>query len=291
MGGLGCPCNTVDGAALRGHVECVTRIHQSTPLSSSELTNALANACTIGSLECIKYLCSCGAVFDNYSRFWLIYRGRLPCVEFLYEHGETWTHNVMSEAARSGRVEIMKYIFDHMPASYQKVAFWNPETMYYAARDIECLRYADSHGCQWHQDTMERAAEGHIDCLQYCYTHGASWSARTTSAAASLASEIKAHAECLRFLVERGCCFSTSDHYIRKNRVVIADAMAKRRAARIIQLAWRAKKQARRRKAVSVIQDCYVSWACRPGNGPLYKRALQSFCALRDSAVASCVHC
>lgn len=281
-----CPCSTMKGAALRGHAECVARIHQSGPVSSAELMDTLSDACTVGSLECIRYLCSCGAQFENYSRFWLIYRGRLPCVQFLYEHGEPWAHNVMAEAAMSGRVEVMQYIFEHMPISDQPLAFWNPEIMYHAARDIECMQYADSKGCEWHKATIERAAQGHLACLQYCYNHGASWSEGATSAAASMASDIKAYADCLRFLVERGCCFSTTDYYVRKNRVIVAEAMARRNAARIIQIAWRAKKQARRHKAVSVIQNYYLSWAYRPGTGALYKRSMQSFAVLQETCGA-----
>lgn len=276
-----CSCSTIKGAALRGHVKCVTRIHLVTPLNAAGLMDALADACTVGDLECIEYLYSCGAKFDEYAKFWLIFRGRLPCVRFLHEHGEPWSQNVMAEAAMSGRVEIMRYIFDHMPVSEQALAFWNPETTFYAARNIECLQYADRQGCQWHTATMDRAAEGHLACLQYCYAHGASWSERTTSSSANLASDIKAYAECLQFLVERGCRFCSTDYYIRKNRLIIADAMTRRRAARILQLAWRAKKEAEARHAVSVIQDFYLSWACRPVTGLFYMRSMQSFHALQ----------
>lgn len=273
-----CSCNSLVFAATRGHVACVRRFHQDSLPSMADLVQALACACSKGNLECIKFLVGCGGQVDSFSVFWLIYRGRLPCVQFLHEHGIPWTPNVMSEAAMSGDVQMMTYIYEHMSPTEQEGAFLNPEATYYAAKNLECLKYALSHGCLWHPATMMRAAEGHLDCLQYCYEQGTDWSARTTSAAAWLAADCENYCACLVFLVERGCLISTSDCYITKNRVVIAQAMRRRRAAKVIQLAWLAKKRATACRAVSVIEDAYIKWTCRPGAGQWYQRALLSFC-------------
>lgn len=278
-----CSCETLLGAASRGRGACVRRFQQNSPLSEPELTEALSSACLVGDLDCITFLAGCGAQFDQFSVFWLIYRRRLPCVQFLHSHGVPWTQHVMSDAAMSGDVQMMKYIYERIPLPEQTHAFSNPETTFYASTNLECLQYTLSHGCQWHHAAMIRAAEGHLDCLQYCYDHGAQWDTLTSSSAACRASERPDYCACLVFLVERGCPIAPSDRFIQKNRGVIALAMARRRAAKVIQLAWRSQKRAAACKAVSIIEDAYIKWTCRPGAGQWYQRSLRSFCCNASS--------
>lgn len=255
------------------------------------LDEALCYACMNSDTQGIRDLLEKGARFWPAAIFWAI-MGGLPCVQVMHESGEPWAPDVMTVAAIAGRREVMQYIHAHPPfqwtmdTSYQAArghlsclqfahengAPWSPDTTLNACRgNLQCLVYAVEHGCPWHPNAMSVAAlDGDFECLEYGWSKGATFDERTTNAAAR-------GGGCLQFLLERGCMFSASDRYVRRNVALVVAALTRRNAARLIQRSWRSRKQAVARKAVSVIEDAYMAWACRPSHGSWYRRSCTSF--------------
>lgn len=289
-------CETLAGAAACGHHECLVALHGLMGHHEEEECNrVLLIACICGHLRCIRFLVEQGVTLPRRAMHWVVAAGSLPCVEYLREIGVEWEDDILETAVITGDLKLLMHIneqgqtnwhrsplatffaaaghLDCLRYAHSTGALWHKATTARAAQGhLECLKYANRLGCPWHRFTMDYAAEGHIDCLVYCYSKKAEWGESTTTAAA-----VRDHADCLQFLVERGCRFSSTCPDIRRNIGTMVSALARRASARVIQRAWRVHKTEIRQRAVSSIEDAYIAWACRPLHGRWYQRARESY--------------
>jgi hypothetical protein len=109
--------------------------------------------------------------------------------------------------------------------------------------------------------TANAAANGHLECLRYAHEHGAPWDGSTTYYAAH-----HGHLDCLRYAYFRGCPWKNDDE----------QAKQWNRAASTIGRAWRRRRDARRRMAVSVIEAAWLAHTYAPG-GKGYARIAEAW--------------
>lgn len=140
---------------------------------------------------------------------------------------------------------------------------WGERSMWYAVRAgrLDVMRYLHESGVPWNEHSTFDAYSGSL-CVSDLATSVAAWLDQV---------------ECLQFLVERGCKIDPRGDGVWRHRLAIVHAMARRRAAFVIQARWHAARARVRARAVSVIADAYITWACRPREGLWYRRALESF--------------
>lgn len=229
--------------------------------------DAVFAAAQLGRVDVLEYLHRNGAPWDPRTTEC----GHLNCIQFAHEHGCPWGLKTTSAAASLGRLECMQYAHEHG-------APWAWDCIRCAARggSVACLQYSHEHSGGWDQFVAYCASSyGNTECLRYSYEidRGAYWSTDLVFTAAHFN-----HLGCLQFLVERGCSFNASDDAgAYRNRSTIAKAMARRRAATVIQQSWRARRNAVRRRAVCLIEDAFIMYSCRPGSGQWFHKAETSF--------------
>lgn len=255
-------------AARNGHLQCLKAAHEKEPyLTPLKLNHLLTNACRSGNLGCIRYISDLGAVWHPWALNCTVRSGSLDCVMFAHENGQSVKNDyILDLAARSGSVDIMRYL-------YENGAEWSRKTAFYAASAgfVECLQYAHENDAPWLSNIMQASADN-IECLRYVYENGGRLDADALHSAAS-----NDNLECIEFMVERSCPFDRNLECVRRNRTTVAQGMSRRRSAQIIQKGWRVAREASRRRAVSVIEDAFITWSCRPGTGNWFKRSSESF--------------
>lgn len=214
----------------------------------------LDHAIEEGDLEGVQAARLQGATWGAQSMWFAVISGNVDLVRTLHEDGVGW-HGFSTHDASRGHLDCLRY-------AHQHGAEWSRFTTTLAAGGyLECLRYAHEHGASFDHTTMYAAASGHIECLAFAHEHGAIMDDYATCSAAR-----GDHQDCLTYLVERGCPVRLCEDTWR-NRVTIVRAMTRRRRVVTIQRAWRAIRMATRRRAVAIIEDAYITWACRPGCG------------------------
>lgn len=211
-------------------------------------------------------------------------------------------------AARCGFLSYMRY-------AYRRGAPWHTHTTSFAARGghLECLRFAYENGATWAEDTTGLAARaGSLPCLAYAHEHGAPWDETTTfECTLSMSPECLTYAtnngaprhpetvqvtiqrlgtfprsepclECLCFVLDRQFPYDPRRVMALGNRArdTVLSALGLIRGVRLIQRAWRDRRdriRENRRAAVKVIEDAYMVWACRPGDGVMFLRTMDAF--------------
>ncbi|MEW5314926.1 MAG: hypothetical protein WDW38_006385 [Sanguina aurantia] len=295
-----CGCVTTGDSVRKGHLSCLRRQLQSR--CTRETMEHLADvACQVGSAKCLREICEHAAKTSVKLVVWnglsfALRDDHLDCIRTLLEMG-VGIHNAMQNAARFNHLPAMRLMKEfgvpftdlavwgaskhgHLECliyAREQGAPWYPTTTSVAAacRDMACLVYAHEHGAPWCENTALFATRGYggVAALEYALDHGAELSPLATQAAAYL--DRGGH---LRVLVERGCPYSDpSSTHIRRNRDSVLEGRTRRRSAITIQRAWRTTLDARRRRAVAVIEDAYITWSCRPHVGRWYVRTCQNF--------------
>lgn len=275
-------------AATTGHVDVMAYLHE----NGAEWHRSTTWRAAAGHLSCLKYAHENGAPWDEMTTA-VSANGHLDCLMYAYENGAQWSSATMFCA--SNHLECMIYAHEHE-------AEWDEGTTGAAARvgNLACLKYAHEHGAPWGGATTYFAAMGHVDCLRYAYDNGAPWSPYTMYMAAwrgdvacvkfchekgheawdtgtTFNANETDNLEVLTYLIEQGCPFSAKPVFVRRNTMIIAVAMSRRRSTITIQRAWRVSRALRRQRAAIVIEDMYLAWSCRPGAGGWYKKARDSF--------------
>lgn len=301
------PCESMERAAANGHMHCLESWYTSDqacndtpeplPYFTVRRSRALDTSINYGHLQCVKFLHQQGVPWTAYSMKLAAISRSVEVIKYLHESGVPWDNSTTGLLVREDHLAGLMYAFEHG-------APWYPRMTALAAKGhLQCLEYAHEHGAPWDECTMNYAFSGnHLDCLRYAFQNGCIWNAEfqhsksfaydridleclkfadecggkwsehTTTSAAHCG-----QSDCLQYLVERGCRYTAMNRDIQKHREVIAIALGRRRSTVMIQRAWRAAREATKRKAVSVIENAYMTWSCRPGAGGWYKRSLESF--------------
>lgn len=280
----------VTSYAAEGHIECLRYCHEHGAAWSPSVLTVAAQ----GHLECLEYAHTHGAQWESCTTA-IAARGHIECLAYCFENGAPISRSVTGFAAH-GHLECLVYAHLHG-------AMWTGEaTLFAALGNIACLKYAHENGAPWSQSSVSYAvSDGYLDCLKYCIENEAprEWEScrhfhqgqlecieylHQQGVVIPFDTAIQAAraglTDCLGSLIRIGCLLNADRGWIKCNSCIISKAMARQRAASVIQRAWRmlqAIKIELRKKAVSVIQDAYIDWSCRPGKGRWYKNALESF--------------
>jgi hypothetical protein len=100
------------------------------------------------------------------------------------------------EASKNGQIECLKYAHTHGCP-------WDEMTCEVSAGNghLDCLQYAVENGCPWNKWTCELAAyNGHLNCLEYAHTHGCPWDESICAYSA-----MKGKLDCLIYAHIHGC--------------------------------------------------------------------------------------
>lgn len=293
-------CESLMSAATKGHIHCLASHVKRQEQGADQMflfSSALNKAVEHHQLECIEFLHHAGVPWSALSMELAALSGDINVIKYMYDHGALWDEFTTAWAIHKNSVEILRFAHAH-GAPFSPIL-----TALAACGRLECLVYAHEHGAVWHDLTMHNAfSGGHFDCLQYAKEHGCPWDAQlqlpmhfahrrvdrdcmkyahkcgskwnqhTTTSAAKFN-----QSDCLQFMIERGCNYAALDKDIQRHRDVVLHALKRCRSSIIIQRAWRAAREAAMRKAVSVVEDAYIAWTCRPGAGRWYKRSYESF--------------
>lgn len=238
-------CPTMERAIQRGHDGCLARADRRSSCGQSQMIAYMQDACVLGHLGCLRYLLSRlegldrGHASMTFALICAVSNGRMDCIRYLHEQAVPWASCITSSAAMSGRVDVLAYVSE-------QGAPWCSTTTAFCCKagGFECLKYAHGHGATLSKCAVWRAAT--FDLL-----------------------------DCLEFLVLQGCAIGTYG-CLKRHRDLIGATMSRRRAVVCIQRGWRYSREVKRRRAAHIIEDAYITWACRPGTGSWYKRAHRS---------------
>jgi hypothetical protein len=212
-------CETTNEAAKKGHLECLTYLHENgstwdadtcayaaengsdakqarLALCERELLERSSNNPIHSHLECLKYAHENGCPWDEDTCMHAAWKGQLECLKYAHENGCKWNANTCTYAAENGNLECLRY-------AHENGCKWNANTCTYAAwkGQLECLKYAHENGCKWNELTCSSAANnGHLECLKYAHVNGCPWDECTCSNAAR-----EGHLKCLKYAHENGC--------------------------------------------------------------------------------------
>lgn len=284
---------TINAAASQGQLEC---LKYAISHGSPQCHAAMFYAAQGGHLECLKYLFVNGGSLCEHT-FAATAEGHLDCLRFAHENGAKWTANV-TNAASKGHLQCLKFAHEHN-------APWTRSTMEITADGhLDCLKYAHTHGCNWTRTGTEAkvaARNGHFDCLKYVLDNGAllpndyitlifdwhytcpGYDYNSLIPHQGLFETIDGrfnqcgHLKCLSYMIDKDTQVTVDSFRDAVYKRLVAMAMRRSLSASIIQRSWKRMKLEQKRHAVSVIENAYITWACRPGHGIWYVRHLESF--------------
>lgn len=147
----GCPWDSVTVYdAIYGGVDCLKYAIEHASPDTYVGQSLIAMTCSIGKLDCLKYLYTIGIPWDLRAYICAVTWGKMDCLKYAHENGCQWDAMVCTTAAIYG--------------------------------NLECLKYAHENGCPWDDDTCQEAAQHlKLDCLIYAYIHGCPWDFRATA--------------------------------------------------------------------------------------------------------------
>lgn len=116
---------------------------------------------------------------------------------------------------------------------------------------VDCLKYALDNGASWSDDCVARVVRWHYGCVGYTYDSRLS-STRWEVFYAGYAS--CNHLECLQLILSRPRSPTADTRNIEWVRRTVNDATERKRAATLIQRAWRAAIDMKRRN-----EDAYIA--------------------------------
>lgn len=275
-------CTNARDAIQSGHLECLSSALEEGHFTS--LGALVEQACFMGSIKCLEETIAffaraptTGRVpHDSYdlsdsfpNAFDIAIKERhIDCVRLICRCMNFGFPNPIQMVADEGDLDSMKWL-------HEQGDVINDYALHTASRHghLECMRYAhEQGGAGWSYLTACGPAQGHLDALKYAHGKGAKLNESVIMEAAR-----GDHLECLQYIIESGCKYPVNDSHIRRNKVTIIKGLVRRRSAATIVRAWRTFKMNKRMKAVSLIEDAFITWSCRPGEGRWYKKALASF--------------
>lgn len=184
-------------------------------------------------------------------------------------------------AAHRGNIECLKYLFESgaVPVSDMKVAMSYALTsdhgtsVEYQLGQMEVLKYVHEGGAPWSPVSMELLArQGNVACIQYAHQQGVPVTETALWHAACFN-----HVACLEYMIENRVTVNASVFHIKRHRMSILGVRLKLRRTRVIQRAWREYVKMKHARAVKIIEDAFITWACRPGRGCWYQKSLTHF--------------
>jgi len=185
-------------------------------------SSAFVAAAERDDLSSMKYLHESGCQWHEKTISTAISRGSLRCLAFAYGHmpNGTMPPECMQLAAEAGRIPVMQ-LLQRLGIFYDKYIYTTVTNLavlkhlrgigcewmsnhcsYFAARNLlDCVIFANTHGCRWNVHTTQTAAlHGRTKILHYLHTRGCPWDAHVTYNAAQ-----KGYPMCLKYALTRGC--------------------------------------------------------------------------------------
>lgn len=204
--------------------------------------------------------------------------GFLTCMRHAHLRGAPWHPETTGFAARGGYVECLRF-------AHENGAIWASYTTALAARagSLACLAYAHEHGARWEDaTTLECILSMSLDCLRFATEHGAPRHHDTVHMAVKLLGTFPDSyrgLECLGFAIDRRYPYDpcTITRLGTTARETVLSVLSLLRKVRLMQRTWRAHRDrqiGQRRAAVGIIEDAYLAWACRPGDGCMFQRTM-----------------
>ena len=219
--GLSPPDQTISTAIKVGlGVVAVRYLHQREHFDLNSC--AYVTAAERDDLSSMKYLHESGCKWHEKTISAAITRGSLRCLVFAYGHmpNGTLPPECMQLAAEAGRIPVMQML-QRMGIFYDKYIYVTAANLtvvkhlrgigcewvtnhcsHFAGRNmLDCLIFANAHGCRWNAHTTQTAAlHGGTKILHYLRTHGCPWDAQVVLNAAQ-----KGYPMCLKYALTRGC--------------------------------------------------------------------------------------
>lgn len=145
------------------------------PLPATDLQTICRAAVDHNALDCLKYAREIGCDWNASDSFTgLCYiamtNGFFEVFKYLHENGCSLNQNFCSLAARSGRLEFMKYA--------RKFVRWDDSVCVAAAQYIQptCLKYAHDQGLKMSPEVIREAITcSNLICLKYAVENGCEW--------------------------------------------------------------------------------------------------------------------
>ncbi|GFH53350.1 hypothetical protein CTEN210_09826 [Chaetoceros tenuissimus] len=164
--------NIFRALATGGHLDIIIWAKDCAKLSF-DTQDCINGAVSSGNLDLIKWLRGEGAQWNYFTLFSAVRNGNIELLHYLFQSRCPFTDPIAcAEAVTKKSLEVLQFLHQHGVT-------WTESTCMYAARDgnLEALHYARSNGCPWNSSSLEEAAKyGHYDVVKYCLENGCPFS-------------------------------------------------------------------------------------------------------------------
>ena len=166
------PFSMAHGAAQFGHLELVRWLIQEQGFAMDK--GVMAMAARGGNLELVRWLRGEGCPWDAETCKWAVFGGHLETLRWARENGCDWSEETCRDAAEYGHKELVRWLIQEQGFAMDR------NVMSHAASsgNLELVKWLRSEGCPWDAWTCRRAAQnGHLETLRWARENGCEWDA------------------------------------------------------------------------------------------------------------------
>ena len=128
---------TAVSAAEKGHIDCLTQIHEVGFSWDEEVCEVAAGN---GHLKCLVYAHENGCPWDEDTVVWAARGGHLDCIIYAMNKGCPWDERAYEQAVEAGEIDVIEYLRTNM--GDEDDLFDQPWDIKYTKLD-ECSEYDD----------------------------------------------------------------------------------------------------------------------------------------------------